>query len=55
MLLVMASTLLAAIAGIDPAVSAWVLLASSAGLVGAITLWLTFFPAEAYRRLIARR
>jgi hypothetical protein len=53
--LLMASTLLASAAGIDPAVSGWVLLESFAGLVGASTLWLTFFPGKAYRAFVARR
>lgn len=51
----MASTLLARAAGVDPAAPGWVLLESLAGLVGAATLWLTFFPTRAYRARVARR
>jgi len=53
--LLMASTLLAHWAGVDPASAGWVLLESAAGLVGATSLWLTFFPTEAYRRRMAAR
>jgi hypothetical protein len=53
--LLMATTLLASAAGVDPAMSGWVLLESFAGLVGASTLWLTFFPSKAYKRLVERR
>jgi len=53
--LLMASTLLASLAGVDPTVSGWVLLESFAGLVGASTLWLTFFPTKAYKAFVERR
>jgi hypothetical protein len=53
--MLMASTLFASAAGIDPAVSGWVLLESFAGLVGASTLWLTFFPNKAYKAFVERR
>jgi len=55
MTLLMASTLLAAAAGVDPAASGWVLLESLAGLIGAFTLWLTFFPTKAYTAFVRRR
>ena len=55
MTMLMASTLLASAAGIDPAESRWVLLESLAGLVGACTLWLTFFPNQSYRAFVTRR
>jgi hypothetical protein len=53
--LLMASTLLAPVAGVDPAAAGWVLLESLAGLVGAVSIWLTFFPPAAYRRLVSAR
>lgn len=53
--LLMASTLLASLVGVDPAVSGWVLLESFAGLVGASALWLTFFPNRAYKAFVERR
>lgn len=53
--LLMASTLLASLLGVDPALSGWVLLESLAGLVGASTLWLTFFPSKAYKAFVERR
>jgi hypothetical protein len=53
--LLMASTLLASLLGVDPALSGWVLLESLAGLVGASTLWLTFFPGKAYKAFVERR
>jgi len=55
MTLLMASTLLAAAVGVDPAVPGWVLLESFTGLVGAIAMWLTFFPGRSYRAFVARR
>lgn len=51
----MATTLLARAAGVDPTSAGWVLLESFAGLVGAATLWLTFFPTRAHRARVARR
>jgi hypothetical protein len=50
----MASTLLAPLAGVDPAAHGWVLLEPLAGLVGATPLWLTFFPGRAYSAWIER-
>jgi len=44
----MASTTLAAVAGVDPTSFGWVLLESTLGLVGALCLWLAFFPPRAY-------
>lgn len=55
MTLLMASTLLARAAGVDPAAYGWVLLESLTGLSGAAALWLTFFPTRAYRARVARR
>lgn len=55
MTLLMASTLLAAAAGVDPSAPGWVLLESVTGLVGAIALWLTFFPGRSYRAFVVRR
>jgi hypothetical protein len=49
MTVLMASTLLAEVFGVDPAVAGWVLLESTAGLVGAAALWLTFFPGRRAR------
>jgi hypothetical protein len=51
----LATTIWAALLGIDPATSGWVLLESLLGVIGAVTLWLTFFPAEAYKRRVARK
>lgn len=55
MSLLMASTILAPLAGVDPAAPGWVLLESLAGLVGAVSLWRAFFPSRAYRAAAARR
>jgi hypothetical protein len=49
MALLMASTILAPAAGVDPAAPGWVLLESLAGLVGAVSLGVAFFPSRAYR------
>ena len=55
MTLLMATTLLAAAVGVDPAAFGWVLLESTAGLIGAATLWLTFFPGVRYVAMLQRR
>lgn len=53
--MLMASTLLAPLAGVDPAAASWVLLESLLGLIGAISIFLTFFPPPVYQRFVTQR
>jgi hypothetical protein len=53
--LLMATTLLAPLAGVDPTQPGWVLLESLAGLIGAVSIFLTFFPPPVYQRIVAQR
>lgn len=53
--LIMASTLIARLVGVDATAAGWLLGESVVGLVAAAATWLTFFPTPAHRRRVQAR